>query len=237
MKHPIMRDFCKKVLGSLSGGGIRRRLLMWGLGLFGLAMIVVVAASSFYTVSQIERDAAELQSEIASVTAERIRNFVLRKIERVSDTANAVSLYPLGSKEQQLLLSLLAKNDASFTDASILDAQGKEVLKVSDRRVYFPADLSDQSKSVKFKKAIKGEDYVSPVHTSEQFQPYVTMAIPLWGGAQSVVGVVAAEADLSFLWEVIGKIQFGSAGYAYLVDERGNLIAHKDGSLVLKRKN
>jgi signal transduction histidine kinase len=225
------------VLVPLCGGGIRRRLLLWGLGLFGIALITVVAASYYYTVRQIERDAADLQSEIASVTAERIRDFVQRKIERVSDTANAVSLYPMGSKEQQLLVSLLAKNDTSFTDASIIDAQGMEVLKVSDRRVYFPSDLSDQSKSAKFNKAIKGEDYISPVHTSDRFQPYVTVAIPLWGSAQSVAGVVAAEADLSFLWEVIGKINFGSAGYAYLVDEHGNLIAHKDGSLVLKRMN
>jgi signal transduction histidine kinase len=232
-----MRDFGKKMRVLLGGGGIRRRLLMWGLGLFGIALITVVAASYYYTVRQIERDAADLQSEIASVTAERIRDFVQRKIERVSDTANAVSLYPMGSKEQQLLVSLLAKNDTSFTDASIIDAQGMEVLKVSDRRVYFPSDLSDQSKSAKFNKAIKGEDYISPVHTSDRFQPYVTVAIPLWGSAQSVAGVVAAEADLSFLWEVIGKINFGSAGYAYLVDEHGNLIAHKDGSLVLKRMN
>ena len=63
------------------------------------------------------------------------------------------------------------------------------------------------------------------------------MAIPLWGTAQSIVGVVAAEADLSFLWEVIGKIHFGTAGYAYLIDAHGNLIAHKDAALVLKRMN
>ena len=49
--------------------------------------------------------------------------------------------------------------------------------------------------------------------------------------------MVAAEADLSFLWEVIGKIHFGTAGYAYLIDARGNLIAHKDAALVLKRMN
>src|SRR5262249_133388 len=48
------------------GGGIRRRLLVWGLGLFGLALTVVVGASYYYTVRQIEGDAAELQSEIAS---------------------------------------------------------------------------------------------------------------------------------------------------------------------------
>ena len=58
------------------------------------------------------------------MTAERIRSFVQRKIERFSDTANAVSLYPLGSKEQQLLLAFLVKNDNSFSDASIIKLGG-----------------------------------------------------------------------------------------------------------------
>jgi signal transduction histidine kinase len=232
-----MWDFGKKVLVAIRGGGIRRRLMMWGLSLFGIALTVVVIVGYSYTVNQIKKDAAQLQIEIALVTAERIRDFVQRKIERFSDTADAVSLYQLGSKEQQLLTALLVKNDNSLIDASIIDARGMEVVKVSDRKVYFPSDFSDQSKSAKFNKAIKGEDYISPVHTSDQFQPHVTMAIPLWGGGQSIVGVVAAEADLSFLWEVIGKIQFGTAGYAYLIDAHGNLIAHKDAALVLKMMN
>ncbi|HEV8344136.1 MAG TPA: sensor histidine kinase [Candidatus Binatia bacterium] len=230
-----MWDWRKTVHAPLRGGGIRRRLLMWGLSLFGVALTIVVAASYTYTVRQIERDAAELQTEIASVTADNIRNFVRRKIERFSDNADAVSLYPLGSKEQQLLLGLLVKNDSSFSDASIINSEGMEVVKVSDIKVYFPSDLTDQSKSPKFIKALKGEDYIGPVYTSTRAQPYVTLAIPLWGTAQSIVGVASAEADLSFLWEVIGKINFATAGYAYLVDEHGNLIAHKDATLVLKR--
>jgi signal transduction histidine kinase len=233
----VMRDLWKKMPVSLRGGGIRRRLLMWGLSLFGIALLFVVITGYFYMVRQIRQDAAALQSELASVTSEQIRTFVRRKIDRFSDNAAALSLYPLGNKEQQLLLGLLVKNDSSFTHASIIDSQGLEVLKVSDRRVYFPSDLTDQSKSPKFIKALKGEDYISPVHTSTRAQPYITLAIPLWGAAQSVVGVVSAEADLSFLWEAIGKIRFGTAGYAYLVDENGNLIAHKDAALVLKRMN
>jgi signal transduction histidine kinase len=232
-----MRNWRKIVRVPLGGGGIRRRLLIWGLSLFGLALIIVVVAGYSYTVRQIKRDAAELQGELASVTAESIHNFVRRKIERFSDNADAVSLYPLGSKEQQFLIRLLVKNDSSFTDASIIDARGMEVLKVSDRKVYFPSDFSDQSKSEKFNKAMKGADYISRVHTSDRAQPYVTVAIPLWGSAQNIVGVASAEADLSFLWEVIGKIHFRTAGYGYLVDENGNLIAHKDASLVLKKMN
>ncbi len=210
---------------------------MWGLSLFGFSLLVIVTAGYLYMVRQIRQDAAALQSELAGVTGEQIRGFVKRKIDRFSDNAGALTLYPLGSKEQQLLLGLLVKNDSSFTDASIIDVQGMEVVKVSDRKVYFPSDFADQSKSVKFIRAFKGEDYISSVHTSTQAQPYVTLAIPLWGAAQNIVGVVAAEADLSFLWEAIGKIGFGTAGYAYLVDEHGNLIAHKDATLVLKRMN
>ena len=230
-----MRKFFGKTLSFLRGGGIRRRLLIWGLSLFGIALSVVVSAGYFYIARQIRQDAASLQSELATVTGERIRTFVSRKIERFSDNAAALSLYPLGSKEQQLLLGLLVKNDSSLSEASVIDSAGKEVLKVSDRRVFFPSDLSDQSQSTTFIRALKGEDFISGVHTSRRAQPYITLAIPIWGGAQSVIGVVSAEADLSFLWEALAKIHFGSAGYAYLVDEGGNLIAHKDATLVLKQ--
>jgi signal transduction histidine kinase len=220
---------------SFDSSGIRRRLLLWGLSLFGIALSAVVFAGYFYMARQIRQDAASLQSELATVTGERIRNFVNRKIERFSDNAGALSLYPLGSREQQLLLGLLVKNDSSFSEASVINVEGKEVLKVSDRKVFFPSDLTDQSQSAKFTKAVKGEDFISDVHTSRRAQPYITISIPIWGGAQSVIGVVSAEADLSFLWEVIGKIHFGTAGYAYLIDERGNLIAHKDSTFVLKQ--
>jgi signal transduction histidine kinase/HAMP domain-containing protein len=225
----------KEAVRRFHSGGIRRRLLMWGLSLFGLALSIAVIAGYFYMVEQIRRDAAALQSELATVTAERIRNFVRRKIERFSDTADAISLYPLGSKEQQLLLGVLVKNDSSFSDASIIGANGMEVVKVSDRKVFFPSDLTDQSRAAKFINARKGEDYISRVYTSRRAQPYVTLSIPLWGANQSIIGVVSAEADLSFLWEVIGKIHFGTAGSAYLLDERGNLIAHKDMTLVSKQ--
>ena len=206
----VMRDFWKKMLTPFRGGGIQRRLLIWGLSLFWITLLVVVIAGYSYTERQIRLDAAALQSELASVTGERIRNFVRRKIERFSDNAAALSLYPLGSKEQQLLLGLVVKNDNSFTHAAIINSQGMEVVKVSDRKVYFPSDLTDQSKSPKFIKALKGEDYISQVYTSTRAQPYITLAIPLWGAAQSIIGVVSAEADLSFLWEEIGKIHFRS---------------------------
>ena len=234
-----MRNLFTKAtrLFSRRGGGIRRRLLIWGLTLLGIALIGNTLAGSIYTRGLIRKEAAGLQTEIASRVALEIEEFVRRKVERLLDFSASASLYDLGGKEQRLLVLLLLKNDRAFTEAAILDGNGMEVLKISERRVYLPEELVDQSDAGKYKQAIKGETYISPVYTSDKAEPYVTIAVPLKITPQEIIGVVSVEANLRILWEVIGEIEFGRAGYAYLVDGRGNLIAHRDPSLVLKRTN
>jgi signal transduction histidine kinase len=222
---------------SFYAGGIRRRLLVWNLSLFGLVLFGVVLASYLYSDRRIKKERIDLQREIASQVAARIETFVSQRVDRLGDLAVSMSLYPAGSKEQELLATLLLKNDRAFTDASILDLKGMELVKVSERRVHTPEQFSDRSGSESFKRAIEGNVYVSPVYTSDKAEPYVTLGVPLKAAPHDVIGVLSAEANLKFLWEVIGNVRFGVAGYAYLVDGQGNLIAHKDPSLVLRRTN
>src|SRR5215470_8293114 len=80
----------------MRGGGLRRRFLAWSLSFFGVILTLVVIAAYTYTERQIRRDSAQMQVEIATVTADRINGFVKRKVERFSDTANAINLYPMG---------------------------------------------------------------------------------------------------------------------------------------------
>ncbi len=216
-------------------GGIRRRLLIWNLSVFGVALSAVILASYLYNLRQIQRHNSELQAEIASVTARQIATFVNRKLERLVDAAINISLHPVGSKPQQVLSALLLKNDNGLTEVSILNADGMEVVKVSARKLYVVSEFSDQSRSEKFTAAIRGDTYISAVYTSDKAEPYVTLAVPLKAPSQEIVGVVSAEANLRSLWEVIGSVRFGAAGYAYLIDGDGNLIAHKDPSLVLRK--
>ena len=70
----------------------------------------IILAGYFYSVSQIRRDKSQLQAELASVTASQIDAFVNRKVERLADTALAMSLYPFEDKAQQLLV-FIVKND------------------------------------------------------------------------------------------------------------------------------
>jgi signal transduction histidine kinase len=217
--------------------GIRRRLLLWGLTLLGLALIINTLAGVSYTRIQIQRGVVELHAEVASRVAREIEQFIGLKIERLLDVAILTGLHKFAREEQKLHVSLLLKNDSSFTEIAILDGRGMEVLKISEGKTAPISGLSDHSRKEKFKKAFGGKSYVSPVYTSVTAEPYITVAVPIRAESAQIVGVVSAEVNLKFLWQVIGDIKFRDAGYAYLVDGKGNLIAHRDPSLVLKRKN
>ena len=49
--------------------------------------------------------------------------------------------------------------------------------------------------------------------------------------------MTVAEVNLKFIWDVVSQIKIGKAGHAYVVDSRGQLIAHPDISLVLKKSD
>ena len=61
--------------------------------------------------------------------------------------------------------------------------------------------------------------------------------MPLRSAPKRIGGVLVAKVNLKFLWDAFGEIRFSRAGYAYLIDRNGNLIAHRDASLVLKKTN
>ncbi len=216
-------------------GGIRRRLLWTGLLFLGIALLGNTIAGTFYTRSQIRKAAAQLQAEVASRVANEIAAIIERKKERLFDLAVSLSAHQFGSEQQRLLTLLLLKNDRAFTELAVLNESGMETTKVSERRVYLPTELADRSEEDVFTRPISGSPYVSPVYTTDKAEPYITMAVPINIGPRRAEGVIIAEVNLTFLWQIIGAVAFSEAGSAYLVDGQGNLIAHRDPSLVLKR--
>ena len=218
-------------------GGIRRRLMLFGLILLGTVLVLSTFAGSSYTRKQIYESTAALQTEIASASARQIHHFVTRKVERLRDAGVFMTRYPIGSEDQRLIGLLLLKNDPAFRQISILDSQGMERLKSSEIVAFLPSDLQNRSGETAYTKAIQGEVYVGPVRTSDRAEPYIVIAMPLMETPRKTIGVLIAHVNLRFLWEVIAGSRFRRGGYAYLIDENGEVLAHQDPSLVLKRLN
>ena len=216
-------------------GGLRRRLLLAGLSLLGGALILNTMAGLYYTRHLILRSSAQLQAEIATRVALEIEEFMEDRLTRLADLAASISLHGSGSDEQKQLAALLLKNERSFEQIAILDERGREALKVTETEIRRANELSDQSESQEFKSAMRGERYIGPVYTPNG--PYMTLSLPIRAGSGKIIGVVIGTARLKVLWDIVKNIQFGRAGYAYVVDGTGTLIAYRDTSMVLERRD
>lgn len=178
-----------------------------------------------------------MQTEVATLSARHIQTYILRKTERLNDAANNMALHAMGSDEQKLLAQLLLKNDRSFQEITVLDSEGRERVKISERQIYLAADLSDQRGSPEYLTAIRGTHSISAVYTSDRAEPYLSLAVPLRVGSQKIEGVLFAKTSVKFLWEFVRQEKFGRGGYIYLVNEKGGRIAHQDASYVLRGLN
>ena len=179
-----------------------------------------------------------LQSEMAQGVAFKIQQF-MQEIERTMNAATLTEdILSAGLTDAyQFQLYKLLKVSPAITSVSALDTSGRERFKVSRIEMVGPNDLKVRANEEAFVTAQKGERYFGPVYFVEQSEPYARLAVPIRRIANEVIGVLIAEVNLKYVWNVVSKIRAGQSGYAYVISEHGDLIAHPDISLVLKRRN
>src|SRR5258705_11830968 len=97
-------------LSAMFRPGIRRSLVLWAVGLFGIALGLTTFMGETYMRRQIQRSTGVMQKEVASLTARHVQSYIMLKTQRLRDAATNLSLHTLGGKEQKIIISLLVKN-------------------------------------------------------------------------------------------------------------------------------
>ena len=134
-------------------------------------------------------------------------------------------------ERRRLDLLKLLRLEPAVTTATLLDAEGRERLRVS-RLVTNRAESGiDLSGHPGFAAARGGRAYFGEVHFVAQTEPYLTIAAP---GASRDGSVVLVEVNLKFVRTVISQVKLGEHGHAYVVDGLGRLVGHPDMSRVLR---
>ena len=172
-----------------------------------------------------------LQREQAAGAAARIEAFV-RDIERQVGWASQGQVGTRPTVEQRRFEYIRLQRQApAVTEVSQLDASGREQLRVSRLAMDVVGSQADFSTDPRFTQAKPGRPYFGPVYFRKESEPYLTLSIAGGGDA----GVTVAEVNLKFIWDVVSQIRIGRTGRAYVVDGRGQLVAHPDISLVLQK--
>jgi signal transduction histidine kinase len=172
-----------------------------------------------------------LQREQAAGAAAKIEAFV-RDIERQVGWASQGQVGARQTVEQRRFEFIRLQRQApAITEVSQLDGAGREQLRVSRLAMDVVGSQADFSSDPRFTRPRPGRPYFGPVYLRKESEPYMTLSVAADGG------VTTAEVNLKFIWDVVSQIRIGSTGRAYVVDGRGQLVAHPDISLVLQNTN
>ena len=178
------------------------------------------------------------QQEMAHNAALQVQQFIEAIHQRLQDATHTSDILTAGLTDAyRFQLLKLLRLAPAITTAMALDHTGHEVLKVSREQLILLDDLTDRAGEVAVLQAQAGTAFFSPVYFVRQSEPYMRVAVPIERSAGEVIGVLMAEVNLTYIWEVITRIQVGQTGYAYVVSPTGDLIAHPDISVVLQQQN
>ena len=211
-------------------GRLSRKYAVVIAGLVTVALLVSGLVEIYFSYQEHTQALILVQREKAVAAAARIEAFV-RELERQLGwvTHPVMVTGPAAIEQRRLDYFRLLRQVPPVTEVAQADAAGREQLRVSRLAMDIVGSQADLSQDPRFVEARRGRTYFSPVYFRKESEPYMTISMP--AGA----GVVMAEVNLKFIWDVITQIKVGEFGHAYVVDARGQLIAHPDISLVLKK--
>ena len=212
-------------------GRLFRKYVVLFAGLVSGALLTSGLVEIYFSFQENKTALVAIQREKALGAAARIGQFI-REIEGqvrwASQPPIGVSLTP---EQRRFDYLRLLRQVQAITEVSQLDAAGREQLRVSRLAMDVVGSQADLSQDPRFVEAKAGRTYFGPVYFRKESEPYMTIAIAGRGDA----GVTTAEVNLKFIWDVVSELRVGKAGYAYVVDARGQLVAHPDISLVLQK--
>ncbi len=176
------------------------------------------------------------QHDAAVGTSLKIERFIQDVVTSMKATTKSRDITANGiSPTYEFELKRLLFLEPAITEAAALDGNG--VIRVQTSR--FRAVSSDAgrnfSASAAFRQSKQGKPYFGAAYFRE-FEPYMTIAVPIEYSTGDVIGVLRAELSLRDIWDIISATKVGKAGYAYMVTRAGDLIAHPNIKLVLQQK-
>ena len=219
-------------------GRLVRHYFLISLWLIAGGLISSAVLEIYFRYRESQEQIARLEREAAAVAAVKIERFVQDIVTAIRSATKSREVAQSNlSPEYRFELKRLLYLAPAITEAVALDTSGVKQAHVSRAGAVSPSASSDFSATPGFQRAIQGSPDYGPVYFVQNSEPHMTITFPIEQFAGTVIGVLRAEVNLKHVWDVVSSIKAGEAGYAYVVGQTGDLISHRDISLVLQRRN
>ncbi len=168
-----------------------------------------------------------LRSQILLMQVEGIADKLARFIQESQNQVGWITQLPstVNPDQRRFDLLRLLRQVPAITELSNLDAEGKELIKVSRLAMDVVGSGIDYSREAKFTETKAKKIYYGPVYMRRESEPYMTLGM---AGHRFDAGVNVIELNLKPMWDIVQQTKVGDRGVAYVVDAEGRVIAHPD---------
>jgi PAS domain S-box-containing protein len=208
------------------------------LALSAVVLFIVSSLNMYFNFQNQRKLISSQQNSTAQRAASTVKSFIQEKFTTLETAFNIGNLARTRHKEQKLVLEKLLGLEPAFRQLVLLGEQEQELVKVSRVSKIVSANLTERVGSELLSELSLGKRYISPIFIDEiTSEPMVIIGVPVTDVFGDVEGLVMAEVNLKFMWDLVDSIKVGKKGLAYVVDKHGTLIAFGDISRVLGGEN
>lgn len=226
-------------MGGFVQGRKSRNLLATAFLILSLTVLTISSGMALFYSYQAQRQfVADRQQLIARQAANTVASFIEQKLSELDAAATLGIRASVSPEEQQVSLNNLLGLDPAFRHVALLSLQGQEVAWVSRLSKLTAGQLAERVSNDLLNQVRQGKRQISPVYIDDvTSEPLVVMAVPVSDVFGDLQGILLAEVNLKFMWDLVERLEIGETGRAYVVDRQGNLLAFGDTARVLRGEN
>jgi GAF domain-containing protein/HAMP domain-containing protein len=194
--------------------------------LLSVLILLIVGSVQIYFNFQTQQELEVRRQRLeASEAAHKVADFIGEIFDTLDAAVRVGRLEAVPTEERRLWLDNLIDVHPALRTLSYADETGKELAKVSTLALVAPSQLTSYAGTELLTVASQDQRFISSVDVTSG-EPLVKLGIPVKNISDRFEGVLVAEVDLRYMWDVVDEIKIGQTGFAYVVDQQGNVIAY-----------
>jgi PAS domain S-box-containing protein len=217
---------------------LRTTLTTSFLSLSAAFLLIAGSIEMYYNFSTQGEIIAGRQQLIAQEAAGTVAGFIREKFSVLETAVRLGNPVPGSRKDQIKVLRALLGIQRSFRHVVLLNPQERVLSMVSRLSRAELKKFTTRLDGDLFSQVRQSKRYIGAVYVDEvTSEPMVIIAVPVTDIFRNFRGILAAEVNLKFMWDLVYRMKIGETGQAYVVDGQGDLIAFGDVGRVLQGEN
>jgi HAMP domain-containing protein len=189
------------------------------------------------SVIYLEKQSHAMLREVAVRVGNEIRLYIENHTKDLTLIHKLYAFELITPEKQRTILNNLLFDHQVFQDISLLSSKGREAMRLSRSIVFLDKDLRNRATQKEFLfPATHKSPYFGAVHFDRKIQePLITVSVPLVDLRNgNLAYVLVGSLRFKKIWDLLADIDIPGEGVVYVVDQKKQVVAHRNPSVVLR---